>query len=1189
MKKILNILKNKYVFVSLVLIFILLLGIPTLSKLKNRVTISDINEWNGTVASSYKSGDGTQNNPYVISNAEELAYFAQELSTNHYSNTYFELSNDIVINKGILSYNKTDGVKYELNSNTYYVKEYTNNYYGSSTREGNALGSVNTFSSLDNFEGIFNGNSHTIYGLYITDNEKNELGLFTNLKGNIKDLYVENSIIYGGNVAGGIASNTNGASITNVLFSGNVISKKHNLNQDITLDSFNMESTSEESSKLISINPESLEGNITSINITGEYTVQNEANVIVKIDNNIVSSNNFNIDLGTTLKNKIEIKVSSDINTNINFSNLKYTINYDDSVSSGIVGSSVSTTLTSVINNSNIYGGYITSGLVGKASSTLELNRTYNTGSINGDNITSGLVGKILDSSNVTINKSYNTGNISSPNSSAFIGKIDNSTATISNSFNTSLNYSIGENKSSIITVTNSYNTNGQGIKTGSLNGTIMKTTLDNLKSETFIKNTLGYNEFVDYETLESDSNKVWIIENGKLPILYLDNVYDSLVNLNLSKYSWNNYSKELNVLKVNSNVSFNVDSLSNQLRIKKIYYYVLNSTTPLSKDELNKLSNWTEYSDVVSLNNSGYYIVYVKVVDTNDNVSYVNSDVIALNLNTSKNISLDNYTWDTSSNNLNNIYIDKPKNIIINAHDDLIGIKTIHYYVSSTKVSNPSSITNWIKYENYISLKNQGKHIIYAKIVDNNDNTTYLNTDVINYNGYTENLTIGKNSINYNSYTITKNSAVKLQFTSNFDYEFKTGDIHALKSSILLPIGTNIKLLDYKNKRVYNYTVNTSEDIFGYNSSCSSNNCTKYATYEFSLFKEVGKSRDVYYSDEANYNKTINNENFTIIVDFKNSTINQNYMDTNFSLVIKNSDSLVLNTLNSTVKNVSIINDTTSSVDLNNNYTNQVVNYNLDADLNINLTNRVNYTTNSSKSVINTTYEEKNIGLLIKFTDSNNNNVSKEYLNNLYVEMDNNKYYFDKDNTIKIIYGKSNTVTNKTLKLVSNENSNRLSPGIYYLKISNYLTRDKIIYDSKNTTEISIPVLVSYNTNNVNYTFDVTSNDMNFIKNSSNKSVTFNIKLTGNLNDPTIKVSLYEKSSLTAYNQDYTLVNLSSYVSNSLTSLTNNKYYVGNRTMNYTLNLVNNNFNNNGYKYLFELYDGDTRITKVERYFIVN
>ena len=94
LSKFIKILKNKYIVFFLVLFLLLFLGVPTFSKLKNRVIINDVKEWDGSIASSYKKGNGTQNDPYEIEDASEFAYFIEQAKTNTYSNTYFKLSKE---------------------------------------------------------------------------------------------------------------------------------------------------------------------------------------------------------------------------------------------------------------------------------------------------------------------------------------------------------------------------------------------------------------------------------------------------------------------------------------------------------------------------------------------------------------------------------------------------------------------------------------------------------------------------------------------------------------------------------------------------------------------------------------------------------------------------------------------------------------------------------------------------------------------------------------------------------------------------------------------------------------------------------------------------------------------------------------------------------------------------------------
>ena len=87
--------KIKYISVLLVMVLAITISLPTLARYKNRIDIENVlnsvNTWDGTIASSYHRGSGSENDPYVISNAKEFAYFQQQLQSTNYANTYFKL------------------------------------------------------------------------------------------------------------------------------------------------------------------------------------------------------------------------------------------------------------------------------------------------------------------------------------------------------------------------------------------------------------------------------------------------------------------------------------------------------------------------------------------------------------------------------------------------------------------------------------------------------------------------------------------------------------------------------------------------------------------------------------------------------------------------------------------------------------------------------------------------------------------------------------------------------------------------------------------------------------------------------------------------------------------------------------------------------------------------------------------
>jgi hypothetical protein len=48
---------------------------------------------------------------------------------------------------------------------------------------GTEIGTINIFNPLEGFKGHFDGGSFRIYGLYVTDEQSDEMALFTNLQG----------------------------------------------------------------------------------------------------------------------------------------------------------------------------------------------------------------------------------------------------------------------------------------------------------------------------------------------------------------------------------------------------------------------------------------------------------------------------------------------------------------------------------------------------------------------------------------------------------------------------------------------------------------------------------------------------------------------------------------------------------------------------------------------------------------------------------------------------------------------------------------------------------------------------------------------------------------------------------------------------------------------------------------------
>ena len=335
--------KITYLIIGIIFIMMLSVGIPSLARFKNRVTF-DVNVWDGSIASSYKSGTGESSDPYVISNGSELAYFFENLKSDNYKNKYFVLSNDIILNKGSFKY-ENNQIVYTLDNIDYYVKD---DIYYDSIDFTNKVGSVNIFNSLDNFKGTIDFDSYTIYGLYLN---KENASFFTNLEGNISNLYLKNTLLIGEQT--GVIDKASNSNIENILFEGYMISNKDILSKTgtITVEQLNSGET-----RKITIPNDLI--NIKSVKVSGDYTL---ADGTLKINDTILTNNQFELELPS---NTFTISYLSDTESQATLSNVTYEITYKDNIAS-MIGVLDNSTLRNAINKGTIISDNMASGIVG--------------------------------------------------------------------------------------------------------------------------------------------------------------------------------------------------------------------------------------------------------------------------------------------------------------------------------------------------------------------------------------------------------------------------------------------------------------------------------------------------------------------------------------------------------------------------------------------------------------------------------------------------------------------------------------------------------------------------------------------------------------------------------------------------------------------------------------------------------
>ena len=142
----------------------------------------------------YTGSSFGENGVYAISSAEELLKFA-EIVNNEDASVTGTLVADIVLNKNVLNANGT------LSSDSASFTQWT------------PIGT-----SANPFTGTFDGNGHTISGLYFNDESSSVVGLFgkVGVDGRVMNVGVEDSYIKGKNDVGGIVGYCNTCLISNV-------------------------------------------------------------------------------------------------------------------------------------------------------------------------------------------------------------------------------------------------------------------------------------------------------------------------------------------------------------------------------------------------------------------------------------------------------------------------------------------------------------------------------------------------------------------------------------------------------------------------------------------------------------------------------------------------------------------------------------------------------------------------------------------------------------------------------------------------------------------------------------------------------------------------------------------------------------------------------------------------------------
>ncbi|MDO4543084.1 MAG: GLUG motif-containing protein [Clostridia bacterium] len=418
--------------------------------------------WDGTIAEGFDSGSGTQNDPYIIKTAAQLAYLASSVNSGTtYSGQYIELVGDIELN------------------------DYNAKYWILNATPWTPIGTPYSYS----FQGSFNGNGFAISGIYI-DTINNYQGLFgyCDYGATISNLAVKDSYIRGDQDVGGIAGHNYGI-ITNCYNADTVSSIRDNVggivgyNYGIIANCYNA-------------------GTVSSIrDSVGGIVGHNYGTV----------TNCYNVGLISNTKGALGGVVGNNYGIVTTCYNAG-TISSTGSRVGGVVGYG---SASNCYNTGTVSGGSWVGGVAGDGSAS----NCYNTGTVSGSSSIGGVVGRNTG----TVTNCYNTGTISG--SSSIGGVVGyNFSGTVSNCYNTgtvSGNYSVGGVVGDNLwgsTVTNCYNT-GTVSGTDYVGGVVGDNRRESTVTNCYYLDTCGASVGVGYNDNDSTITNVTPLTDAQLRV----------------------------------------------------------------------------------------------------------------------------------------------------------------------------------------------------------------------------------------------------------------------------------------------------------------------------------------------------------------------------------------------------------------------------------------------------------------------------------------------------------------------------------------------------------------------------------------------------------------------------------------------------------------------------------------------
>ena len=436
--------------------------------------------------------------------------------------------------------------------------------------------------------------------------------------------------------------------------------------------------------------------------------------------------------------------------------------------------------------------------------------------------------------------------------------------------------------------------------------------------------------------------------------------------------------------------------------------------------------------------------------------------------------------------------------------------------------------------------------------------------------------------SLYVNNYsTLTDPATGELVYYTGFTGHY----YHSIETSNPLPANTKITLIDKSGSTVkyYYYIVSASD--------ASANK----KVIKFTDFYAMDSEQEHYSADGSYYNSSTDllYEEFIVHVNFEDTTISSNLENNNIQIQLRDIyDDNIKVTVNTALYPMlySVYNDidTNSSLELS---SDKNVIY-IGDDLGLDIETEYSFNKNDNDDIVyDTTHIEDEMGVRITVS-SGSNPLSASDLEGIYISYGGLNYFPRSDGSYRIKI--ADAVSNVLAKMTLHTGNADLDTATYTITAQSFGSSDGTYFSSAIASDSVDVQIVS---SDFGFVVELDPNAVLIDKsNGKNKTNTNNLNFTigysGEFQNPKIAVSLYRRKYDRIVSAEYELVDLRSFVTNTLTATSNtNEYVVTNSaqsTQNYTLTTKNSTLRTGTYKVVFTLYDGTNKISDMEKYIII-